>query len=181
MEERRAARKDMRSSDRAAKERWVTAKQRAASVERRVSQSHFRDFVSNNLNKHQQLGRVHKTLKKWEGATHDVHRSGETIEDGGRTLTTDCEKATAFNRTYAAVSRQVRNRKVDRAVKARLRAPNVRTCRECRGDRSGTANPSRRKSSPAGSSKRNFRRHRDQTNCATSISSTWDRVAGRRS
>ena len=64
VEARRAARRDMRSGDRAAKERWVAAKQRAASIERRVSQQQFRDFVSSTLNKHQSLGRVHKTLKK---------------------------------------------------------------------------------------------------------------------
>ena len=57
-------------------------------------------------------------LKKWEGASHDAHRAGETMEDGGRTLKTDLEKATSFNHTYTTVSRQVRNRKVDRDVKA---------------------------------------------------------------
>ena len=51
-------------------------------MERRVSQQHFRDFVSTDLNRHQALGRVHKTLKKWEGATDDAHREGETIEEG---------------------------------------------------------------------------------------------------
>ena len=63
---RRAARRDMRSGDRSAKERWVEAKRRAASVERRVSQRQFIEFVSTTLNKHQSLGRVHKTLKMWE-------------------------------------------------------------------------------------------------------------------
>ena len=78
------------------------------------------------LNRHQSLGWVHKTLKKWEGAADDTQRAGETM-DGGRTLKTDLEKATAFKRTYATVSKQVRNRKVDCDIKARLKAPNVQT------------------------------------------------------
>ncbi|KAF0314337.1 Potassium voltage-gated channel protein Shab [Amphibalanus amphitrite] len=141
IEARRAARRDMRSGDRAAKERWVAAKQRAASIERRVSQQQFRDFVSSTLNRHQNLGRVHKTLKKWEGSTDDQHRTAETMEDNGRTLVTDREKATAFNRTYATVSKQVRNPKVDRDAKRRLKASNVRTCHECRGQRMGFCSP----------------------------------------
>ena len=67
VEARRAARRDMRSGDREAKQRWVAAKQRAASVERRVSQRDFRSFVSTELNRNRNLGRVHKILKKWEG------------------------------------------------------------------------------------------------------------------
>ena len=92
-------------------------------------------------NRHQNLGRVHKTLKKWEGATDDAHRPGETTEDNGRTLTTNLEKATTFNRTYATVSRQVRVREVDRDAKARLKAQNVRTCHDCQGERSGYCSP----------------------------------------
>ena len=141
VEERRSARRDLRRGDRTAKERWVAAKQRAASVERRVTQRHFREFVSTQLNRHQNLGRVHKTLKKWEGATKDAHRPGETTEDNGRTLTTNLEKATTFNRTYATVSRQVRVREVDRDAKARLKALNVRTCHDCQGERSGYCSP----------------------------------------
>ena len=57
VEERRSARRDLRRGDRSAKERWVAAKQRAASVERRVTQRHFREFVSTHLNRHQNLGR----------------------------------------------------------------------------------------------------------------------------
>ena len=141
VEERRRARRDMRGGDRQAKTRWVAAKQRAASIERRVSQLHFRDFVSTTLNKHESLGRVHKILKKWEGATDDAHRAGEAMEDGGRTLVTDREKAAAFNRTYAEVSKQVRNPKVDRKVKTRLKASNVRNCHRCHGRRSGYCAP----------------------------------------
>ena len=141
IEDRRAARRDMRSGDPSTKERWLEAKRRAASVERRVSQKQFREFVSNTLNKHQSLGRVHKTLKMWEGASDDQHRAGETIVDNGRTLVTDREKATAFNRTYATVSKQVRNKKVDRDAKARLKEIDVRTCRECDGEKNGYCSP----------------------------------------
>ena len=45
------------------------------------------------------------------------------MEDGGRTLVTDRKKASAFNLTYAMVSKQVRGKKADRAAKARLKAP----------------------------------------------------------
>ncbi|KAF0288070.1 putative RNA-directed DNA polymerase from transposon BS [Amphibalanus amphitrite] len=138
---RRAARRDLRSGDRSAKERWVEAKRRAASVERRVSQRQFREYVSTTLNKHQSLGRVHKTLKMWEGASDDQHRAAESMEDGDRTLVSDRDKANAFNRTYATVSKQVRDRKVDRDTKTRLKASNVKTCHECWGRRSGYCSP----------------------------------------
>ncbi|KAF0299012.1 8-oxo-dGDP phosphatase NUDT18 [Amphibalanus amphitrite] len=138
---RRAARRDLRSGDRSAKERWVEAKRRAASVERRVSQRQFREYVSTTLNKHQSLGRVHKTLKMWEGASDDQHRAAESMEDGDRTLVSDRDKANAFNRTYATVSKQVRDRKVDRDTKTRLKASNVKTCHECWGRKSGYCSP----------------------------------------
>ena len=67
VEDRRVARRDMRSDNPSTKERWVEAKRRAAEVERRVYQKQFRDFVSDTLNKHQSPGRVHKTLKMWGG------------------------------------------------------------------------------------------------------------------
>ena len=63
------------------------------------------------------------------------------MEDGRRTLKMDLEKATAFNRTYATMSRQIQNSKKDRDVKARLKAPNVRTCHERQGDRTGCCAP----------------------------------------
>ena len=72
----------------------------------------------------------------WEGAFDDTYSTGETMEDGGRTLVTGWEKASAFNRTYAMVSKQVRGNKADRAAKAWLKAPEVRSCRECREERS---------------------------------------------
>ena len=53
----------------------------------------------------------------WEGASDDSHKKHETMQDNGRTLVTDREKATAFNRTYATVSRQVRIKSIDRRAK----------------------------------------------------------------
>ena len=63
------------------------------------------------------------------------------MEDGGRTLKTDLEKTTAFNRSHATVSRQVGNSKVDCDVKARLKAPNARICHECQGNRTSCCAP----------------------------------------
>ncbi|KAF0306418.1 hypothetical protein FJT64_002444 [Amphibalanus amphitrite] len=106
--ERREARRLIRRDDPSSKARWVEAKRRAASVERRVTQAHFRDFVGTTLNKPASLGKVAKILKKWEGAPDD-HRPGEAMEDGDRLLVTDAQKASAFNRTYAHVSREKRS------------------------------------------------------------------------
>ena len=134
--ERREARRQLRRDVPSTKTRWIEAKRRAASVERRASQEHFRDFVSSTLNKPASLGRVAKTLKRWEGAP-DEHRPGEAMEDTAidRLLVTDTEKATAFNQTYAFVSRQVRDKKLDRA--AQRAASLHRSCTSCDGARTG--------------------------------------------
>lgn len=134
IEERRAARRQLRRDDPPSRARWIEAKRRAASVERRVSQAHFRDFVGSTLNRPASLGRVAKILKKWEGAPDD-HRPGEAMEDGDRLLATDAEKAAAFNRTYAFVSRQVRDRKLDRMAKRTVLQHN--TCTTCGDARLG--------------------------------------------
>ena len=68
VEERRAARAALREDDPATREQWIAAKRRAAEVERRATQDHFKDFVTSTLSKPANLGRVHKTLKKWERA-----------------------------------------------------------------------------------------------------------------
>jgi len=104
--ERRAARRAIRDDDPASKTRWVEAKRHAAAVERRVSQASFRDFVSTNLNRPNHVGRVSKLLKKWDRETDDEHRDGQAMEDNGRLLIKDTDKAEAFCRTYSQVSRQ---------------------------------------------------------------------------
>ena len=42
-----------------------------------------------------------------EGASNNTYTKGETMEDGYRTLVTESEKASALNRTYATVLKQV--------------------------------------------------------------------------
>ena len=96
----------MRNRDHPGKECWIETKRRTTSTERRDPQRHFREFVSKELNKHQSLGRVYESIQMWQAASDDSHKKYETMQDNGRTLVTDREKATAFNRTYATVSRQ---------------------------------------------------------------------------
>ena len=126
--ERQGARRLLRQDDPASKTRWIEAKRRAASVERSVSQAHFRDFDISTLNKPASMGRIYKILKKWEGAP-DEHRPGEAMEDQGRLLVTDSEKASALNRQYAAVSRQIPDKLLDRA--ATRAASQHRRCTTC--------------------------------------------------
>ena len=135
VEERREARRQLQEGDPISRVRWVAAKQRAKEVEKRVSQAHFREFVESHLNKPASLGRTTKILKKWEG-TGDDHRPGQAMKEDGRLLVTDREKAEAFNKTYAHVSRQVRVPKVDRAAKktfAELKTPQCTACDNHRG------------------------------------------------
>ena len=136
VEERREARRQLREGDPISRVRWVAAKQRAAEVEKRVSQAHFRDFVETNLNKPASLGWTTKILKKWEGAGDD-HRPGQAMKEDGRLLVTDREKAEAFNKTYAHVSRQVRSPKVDRAAKRRFAGLKSPPCGSCNNLREG--------------------------------------------
>ena len=75
------------------------------------------------------------------------------MEDGGCTRATDREKASAFNRTYAMVSKKVHDKKADRAAKARLKAPDVRSCRDWRGRGVTTLRHLRRRSLPTKSPK----------------------------
>ena len=84
------------------------------------------------------MGRVCTILNKWEGAP-DEHRPGEAMEDQGRLLVMDSEKASAFNRQYAAVSRQVRDKLLDRA--ATRAASQHRRCTSCDETRTGYCGP----------------------------------------
>ena len=94
----------------------MAAKQRAAEVERKTSQKHFRILVETTLNKPASLGRVSKMLKAWEPSGDD-QRPGQALREEGRLLASDRDKAEAFNRTSAHVSRQVREANLDRAAK----------------------------------------------------------------
>ena len=104
-------------------------------MEHRVSRRHFREFVSSTLNKPANIGRVHKTLKKWERCSDDEFRDGQAMMDRGKLLSTDRAKAEAFVREYAWVSRQVRDAKLDREAKRKLSRPEMRSCQECGGRR----------------------------------------------
>ena len=132
---RRTAREDLRGGDPGSPERWIAAKRHAAEVEHRVSRRHFREFVSSTLNKPANIGRVHKTLKKWERCCDDEFRDGQAMVDRGKLLSTDRAKAEAFVREYAWVSRQVRDAKLDREAKRKLSRPELRSCQECGGRR----------------------------------------------
>ncbi|KAF0298749.1 Leucine-rich PPR motif-containing protein, mitochondrial [Amphibalanus amphitrite] len=107
IQERRAARDNVKSGDPQSRTRWIEAKRRANQVEKRVTREQFRDFVTTELNRPTSVGRVSRLLKKWEGAVDDDHREGEAMRIGDRLLVTAEEKANAFAAQYAHVSRQV--------------------------------------------------------------------------
>ena len=134
--ERREARRLLRADDPTSRERWIAAKQRAAAAEQEASRKHFRTFVETSLNKPANLGRVSKILKKWEGANDD-HRPGQAMKENGRLLISDREKANAFNKTYAHVSRQTRVADIDKAAKRRLATLRTPSCQACGGLRRG--------------------------------------------
>ena len=99
----RQARRQLRVGVPGSKERWVSAKQRAAQVKRETSQARFREFME-ELNKSASLGRTSRLLKRWEGG-YD-HRTGEAmVTESGQLLVTDREKTDAFKMTYAQVVR----------------------------------------------------------------------------
>ena len=133
-EERREARRHLDPNVPSTRESWIAAKRRAADVEKRVSQHHFRQFVEGTLNRPASLGRVTKILKAWESSGDD-HRPGQALKEDGRILASDREKAEAFNRTYAHVSRQVRAAKLDREAKKRTSEFRRRGCQACAGQR----------------------------------------------
>ena len=119
MAERREAHRQLDPDDPPTRERWVASKQRAAEAEKKTSQKHFRKFVETTLNKPASVGRVSKILKAWERSGDD-HRPEQALREEGRLLASDRNKAEAFNRTYAYVSRQVREAKLDRAAKRKV-------------------------------------------------------------
>ena len=132
---RQEARKEVCPEDQESKTRWIQAKQHAARVEEKVSREQFREFVSSTLNRPASLGRVSKTLKKWEGAADEDHREGQAMQDGERLLVSDKQKADAFAKTYANVSRQVRHQKIDLIAKRKMTQPEARSCKECSDQR----------------------------------------------
>ena len=134
MAERREAHRQLDPDDPPTRERWVASKQRAAEAEKKTSQKHFRKFVETTLNKPASVGRVSKILKAWERSGDD-HRPEQALREEGRLLASDRDKAEAFNRTYAYVSRQVREAKLDRAAKRKVTELRLRGCQACAGQR----------------------------------------------
>ena len=96
----------------------------------------FRTFATNELNKPASIGRVSKSLKKMEGAVQSACPGQAIGEDCGRLAVEDRQKASAFVRTYASVSRQVRAKRQGRVVKAGLKALKDNPC-PCQGSRTG--------------------------------------------
>ena len=90
-----------------AKDRWVEAKRKAVEVEEEAKRRAFRNFASEELNKPASIGRVHKILRKMEGAEQAA--PGQALGDHGRRAVEDLEKAEAFAKMHANVSRQVRS------------------------------------------------------------------------
>ncbi|KAF0298696.1 Retrovirus-related Pol polyprotein from type-1 retrotransposable element R1 4 [Amphibalanus amphitrite] len=127
--ERHAARAALRDGDTPSRERWIATKRRAAELEKKATIAHFKDFVSTTLNRPANVGRVHKTLKKWERCCDDEPRDGQAMLKGDRLIVTDRDKAEAFVQEYARVSKQVRIPKLDRDTKRQLREEH----RSCRG------------------------------------------------
>ena len=118
-----------------ARNRWVETKRRAANIEEEAKKRALRSFASEELNRPANLGRVHKILRKMEGAEQAA--PGQALGDHGRRAVEDRDKAEAFARTYANVSRQVRIKLVDRRTKAELKTRLAETC-SCGGARSET-------------------------------------------
>ncbi|KAF0287335.1 hypothetical protein FJT64_014257 [Amphibalanus amphitrite] len=94
----------------------------------------FRELATGELNKPAAIGKVTKILRKMEGAAPDVCPDRAINGDCGQLLAEDRAKAEAFVRTYAHVSRNVRQPKRDRIVKTELRGLKAAPCC-CRGQR----------------------------------------------
>ena len=110
-----------------AKNRWVEAKRRAMKMEEEARARSFRTFATEELNRPANIGRVHKILRKMEGAVQAP--PGQALGDHGRRAVEDRDKAEAFAKTYASVSRQVRDKFQDRRIKRELKERCKEGCR----------------------------------------------------
>ena len=109
-----------------ARDRWVEPKRRAAKIEEEAKARSFRNFATEELNRPASIGRVHKILRKMEGA--EQAPSGQALGDHGRRAVEDRAKAAAFAKQYASVSRQVRNKLQDRKTKTELTRLRAEPC-----------------------------------------------------
>jgi len=93
-------------------QQYKEAKAHAAEMEKAATQDCWRNFVTNELNKPNEIGKVYKIMSKMEGKASNPN-VGNAIEHEGRILINDKEKANAFNLMYAKVSCKVRNRNIE--------------------------------------------------------------------
>ena len=63
------------------------------------------------------------------------------MRDGEKMLISDKQKADAFAKTYATVSRHVRQKKLDRIAQRKMREPPARACQECGNQRTEMCAP----------------------------------------
>ncbi|KAF0312001.1 RNA-directed DNA polymerase from mobile element jockey [Amphibalanus amphitrite] len=139
--ERREARDALKEHDsEEARSRWKTAKKSVATMEAEAQKRSFRELATGELNKPAAIGKVTKILRKMEGAAPDVCPDRAINGDCGQLLAEDRAKAEAFVRTYAHVSRNVRQPKRDRIVKTELRGLKAAPCC-CRGQRTDQCQP----------------------------------------
>ena len=116
-----------------AKNRRGEAKRRAMKMEEEARARSFRTFATEELNRPANIGRIHKILRKMEGAVQAP--PGQALGDHGRRAVEDRDKAESFAKTYASVSRQVRDKFQNRRIKRELKE----RCKEgclCGGARS---------------------------------------------
>ena len=78
----------------------------------------FHDFATTELNRPAALGRVTKILRRMEGAVANACPGQAVNGDRGESAAEDRDKAEAFARTYARVSRHTRVKRRDRDVKS---------------------------------------------------------------
>ena len=139
--DRRQARAELKENpSREAKERWKSAKQKAAEIEETARTKCFRDFASTELNKPTSLGRVSKILRKMEGKVQTTNPGQAINGDRGRLAVEDRCKAQTFVQTYAAVSKKTRVKKLDRKTKAELQQRHPDPC-SCDGTRTEACQP----------------------------------------
>ena len=110
---------------------------KARDVKRDAAQRSFRNFVEDELSRPANIGKVTKVLRKMEGGSQAAVPGPAINGDQGRLMVEDKAWETAFTRTYAEVSRQVRAPKQDRRVKADYNTLRYRPCTGCAGDRNG--------------------------------------------
>ena len=119
--------------------RWKEKKREAADIEITAKQRAFRDFATTELNRPAALGRVTKILRRMEGAVASAC-PGQAVNGDRGLAAEDRDKAEAFARMYAGVSRHTRVRRRDRDVKSSLKKEKERPC-VCGGHRSGACQP----------------------------------------